>query len=151
MLYPKWITNKVLMHSTRNSAQYYMAAWMGGEFGGGWKHVICMTRSLCCPLETTALLTATCESCSIVSDSWRPHGPQPTAAHCSPPCSSVCGILQARMLEWVAVLFSRRSSPPKDQICLPLCKQILYCLSHQGSPLTSFTPKYNKKLKEKSW
>ena len=137
LLYPKWITNKVLLYSTRNSARYYVAAWMGGEFGGGWKHVICMTGSLCCPLETTTLLTATCESCSIESDSLQPHGPQPIAVHCSPPCSSVCGILQARMLEWVAILFSRRSSPPKDQICLPLCKQILYCLSHQGSLLTA--------------
>ena len=33
----------------------------------------------------------------------------------SPPGSSVHGILQARTLEWVAIPFSRRSSPPKDQ------------------------------------
>ena len=31
------------------------------------------------------------------------------------PCSSVCGILQARILEWVAIPFSRGSSWPKDQ------------------------------------
>ena len=30
---------------------------------------------------------------------------------CSPPGSSVHGILQARMLEWVAISFSRGSSP----------------------------------------
>ena len=29
---------------------------------------------------------------------------------CSPPGSSVCGTLQARILEWVAILFSRGSS-----------------------------------------
>ena len=34
---------------------------------------------------------------------------------CSPPGSSVHGVLQARMLEWVAVLFSRGSSQPRDQ------------------------------------
>ena len=34
---------------------------------------------------------------------------------CSPPGSSVHGILQARILEWVAILFSRGSSPPRDQ------------------------------------
>ena len=28
----------------------------------------------------------------------------------NPPCSSVHGILQARILEWVAIFFSRRSS-----------------------------------------
>ena len=35
----KWITNKDPLYSTWNSAQYYMAAWMGGEFQGEWIHV----------------------------------------------------------------------------------------------------------------
>ena len=34
---------------------------------------------------------------------------------CSPPSSSVHGILQARILEWVAISFSRGSSWPRDQ------------------------------------
>ena len=34
---------------------------------------------------------------------------------CSPPGSSVHGILQARIREWVAISFSRGSSPPRDQ------------------------------------
>ena len=34
---------------------------------------------------------------------------------CSLPGSSVRGIFQARVLEWVAVSFSRRSSQPRDQ------------------------------------
>ena len=33
---------------------------------------------------------------------------------CGPPCFSVHGILLARRLEWVAVSFFRRSSPPRD-------------------------------------
>ena len=33
----------------------------------------------------------------------------------SPPGSSVYGIFQARILEWVAIPFSRGSSPPRDQ------------------------------------
>ena len=33
---------------------------------------------------------------------------------CSPPGSSVHGILQARILEWVAIPFYRGSSEPKD-------------------------------------
>ena len=33
---------------------------------------------------------------------------------CSPPGSSVHGILQANLLEWVAVPFSRGSSRPRD-------------------------------------
>ena len=34
---------------------------------------------------------------------------------CSSPGSSVNGILQTRILEWVAIPFSRRSSQPRDQ------------------------------------
>ena len=33
---------------------------------------------------------------------------------CSPPGFSVHGILQARILEWVAIPFSRGSSQPRD-------------------------------------
>ena len=46
-------------------------------------------------------------SCLVVSNSLWPH-------RCSPPASSVCGILQERILEWVAISFSRGSSWPKD-------------------------------------
>ena len=34
---------------------------------------------------------------------------------CSPQASSAHGILQERILEWVATPFSRRSSQPRDQ------------------------------------
>ena len=34
---------------------------------------------------------------------------------CSSPGSSVHGILQVRILEWVAIPFSWESSPPKDR------------------------------------
>ena len=34
---------------------------------------------------------------------------------CSPPGSSIHGILQARILEWVAISFSRGSSRPRDR------------------------------------
>ena len=34
LLYLKWI-----IYRTRNSAQCYVPAWMGGEFGGLWTHV----------------------------------------------------------------------------------------------------------------
>ena len=35
----KWITNKDLLYGTWNFAQCYVAAWMGGKFGGEWMHV----------------------------------------------------------------------------------------------------------------
>ena len=34
---------------------------------------------------------------------------------CSPPSSSIHGILQARILEWVAISFSRGSFQPRDR------------------------------------
>ena len=34
----RWIT-KDLLYSTGNSAQCYVAAWMGGELEGEWIHV----------------------------------------------------------------------------------------------------------------
>ena len=36
LLYLKWVTKKDLLCSTGNSAQCYVAAWMGEEFGGEW-------------------------------------------------------------------------------------------------------------------
>ena len=39
LLYLKCITNKVPLYSTWNSAQCYVAAWMGGAFGGQGTHV----------------------------------------------------------------------------------------------------------------
>ena len=39
-------------------------------------------------------------------------------AVCSPPGSSVHGILQARILEWVAISSSRGSSQHRDQTCV---------------------------------
>ena len=47
---------------------------------------------------------------------------------CSLPGSSVHGILQARILEWVP--FSRIPFQPRDRTQLLHCKQILYHLSH---------------------
>ena len=44
LLYLKWTTNKDLLHSRGNSAQYYVAAWMGEEFGREWAHVyVCLS------------------------------------------------------------------------------------------------------------
>ena len=52
--------------------------------------------------------------------------------------SSVHGILQARILEWVAMPFSRGSSPPRDLTCVSyitcIGRQVLYHWCHLGSP-----------------
>ena len=50
----------------------------------------------------------------------------------SPPGSSIHGIFQARLLEWVAISFCRESSPTQgSNPGLLHCRQTLYCLSHQ--------------------
>ena len=53
---------------------------------------------------------------------------------CNPPGSSVHGIFQARILELAAIPFSRGSFQPRDQTQVS-CRQILYHLIYQGSPL----------------
>ena len=53
---------------------------------------------------------------------------------CSLPGSSIHGIFQARVLEWVAIPFSRGSSQPRDRTQVSHIAGRLYHLSHQGSP-----------------
>ena len=69
-----------------------------------------------------------------------------SVVYCSPPGFSVHGILQARILEWVAIPFSRGSSWPRGQTNpgLPITLQVdslpaenLYHLSHRENWLSS--------------
>ena len=57
---------------------------------------------------------------------------------CSPPGSSVHGILQARILKWVAIPCSRDLSDPGIKSVLPMSPALQvdsFPLSHQGSPV----------------
>ena len=57
------------------------------------------------------------------------------AMDCSLPGPSVHGILQARILEWGAIPFSRGIFPTQgSNLGLLHCRWVLYLLSHQGSP-----------------
>ena len=82
-----------------------------------------------CPQEVLSGLCAVL-SHSVMSDSWRP--PVVRQAPLS------IGILQARMLEWVAMPSSRGSSQPRDRtpysVAFALQTDSLP-LSHQESPL----------------
>ena len=89
-----------------------------------------------------------CSVASVMSASLRPYGLY------SPPDSSVHGILQARILEWVATPFSRGSSWPRDRThvsCVSCsCRWILYSLSHLGSPNVMYiSPQLTKEHIEK--
>ena len=61
---------------------------------------------------------------------------------CSLPESSVHGIFQARIMKWVAMTSSRRSSKPRDQTCVfyvsCIDRQVLFHWQHwSGVPLPS--------------
>ena len=54
--YLKWVTSKDLLYSSGNSAQCYVAAWMGGGFGR-MDTCTCMAESLPCSPETVTTLS----------------------------------------------------------------------------------------------
>ena len=106
-LYLKWITKKVLLHSTGNSIQFYAAAWMGQKFGEEWIHVyVCaLCPALCNPIH--------CKPTRLLCPSDSPG--QNTGVGCH------------FLLQWI---FPTQGSSPD----LLHCRKILYCLSHQRSP-----------------
>ena len=66
---------------------------------------------------------------------------------CSQPGPSVHGSLQARILEWVSIPFSRGSSQPRDQIWVSHITGRFFTMSHQGSPVCClWANKYLEKL-----
>ena len=81
-------------------------------------------------------------SCSVVSTLCDP-------MDCSLPGSSVHGIFQARILEWIAISFSRGSSQPRDRTrVFPQCRQMLLPSELPGKPTES--AKKKKKERKKS-
>ena len=75
---------------------------------------------LCHSLECVRVHAKWLQSCLTLCD----------PMDCGPPGSSVHGILQARILEWVAMPSSKGSSQPRDQTCVSyfssIRRQILY-------------------------
>ena len=63
---------------------------------------------------------------------------------CSRPGSSVHGISQARILEWVAIPFSKASSQPRIEPRSPALQADSLPLSHQGSPIRAVGPLLNQ-------
>ena len=145
-LYLKLLPSKDLLYSRRNSAQCSMAAWMEGEFGGEWIYVyVCLSpfavhlkTSQCYLLISYAWMHAKLlQSCLTLCD--------PT--DCSPPGSSVHGILQARILEGIFQTQEIFQTQGRKLCLLWLlhCRQILY-LWATGEALISYTPVENKKV-----
>ena len=99
-----------------------------------------------CTKHTLNLHTVTCQLSSVSQSC-------PTLCDpmdCSPPGSFFHGILQARILEWVAMSSFRGSSRPMDRthvFCI-YCRQILYGSCHLERPHVSYI--YLNKT-EKQW
>ena len=73
-----------------------------------------------------AQIAVTGNACAVSVVSWQP-------TNCSPPGSSIHGLLQARTLQWV-IPFSGGSSPPRGQTRIScIGRRVLSCLNnHQG-------------------
>ena len=76
---------------------------------GGWPHkTVPKVGTTLAPLALKSVMKVcmylVAQSCPALCD----------LIYCSPPGSSVHGILQARVLEWAAIPFSRGSSQPRD-------------------------------------
>ena len=67
----------------------------------------------------------------------------PLSLDYSPPGSFVLGILQARILQWVASPSPGDSPSQGWNLGLLPCVQILYCLSSKGSPYTNLNVNQN--------
>ena len=68
-----------------------------------------------------------CVSHSVVSDFCNP-------MNCSPPGSSVHESLQSRILEWVAISFSRGSSWPRDRTQVSYMAGTFFTIEPPGKP-----------------
>ena len=101
------------------------ANWKGGYTGHRRQHSGNQSAGTQAKEEHVCLCVLVAQACPTLCD----------PMDCSLPGSSVHGILQARILEWLTFpspggIFPIQGSNPR----LPCCKQILYRLSHQGSP-----------------
>ena len=63
---------------------------------------------------------------------------------CNPLGSSVHGISQARILEWVAIFFSRGYSPPRDQTHISCLASRFFSTEPSGKPHDSINPSFMK-------
>ena len=94
-----------------------------------WCLAPCQHRIKICHYYYTSVCAKSLQSCLILCDTM----------DCSPLGSSVHGIPQARILEWVAMSFSRGSSWPRDWTHVPCVsytgRQVLYHKHHLGNPL----------------
>ena len=100
--------------------------------GKSWQHQMNFS------IMTAVISSITSSNCCVLTACLRLHAKslQSCLTLCNPidyrpPDSSVHGILPARILEWVAVPFSRGSSQPRDRTCV----SYVTCIAGRSLPL----------------
>ena len=115
---------------------------------------LCVTESLCCLPETITTLLTGYHCCCLVAKLC------PTLSHpvdCILQGSSVHGIFQARVLEWVAISSSKGFSLPRDRTDVSCIADDSLLLSQLESQLIGYNPtlkcltKVKKKRKRKKY
>ena len=122
-------------------SQAIMLEWVAISFSRAssrprdWTHVSCIGRWILYHWATREAHLCVCVCvCVLVPPSC------PTLCDpmdCSLPVSSVHGILQARILEWVAILFSRVSSQPRDRPRVSWIEGRFFTSEPLGKPRTA--------------
>ena len=105
--YLSWIKIKCCSLSFQDMTWFSSCAliWMDGHGGSGSGTYVCVQSLEGLYYVHVCMCGKSLHLCLTLCD----------AMDCSPPGSSVHGILQARILEWVAMPSSRGSSQPRDR------------------------------------
>ena len=108
---------------------------MDGEAWGARVHGVTKSRTWLSDFAFTFMACVRVCVCSVIQLCLTLCDP----VHHSPPISSVYGIFQARILEWVAISFSRGSFQPRDWTHISwvssIGRQILYhCATWEAAP-----------------
>ena len=117
------------------------------DFLRGKNHYLCSFRRICRNFKWPRLLYFSSFTAILLRWGWQcfSHSYSGSSACCAMLGCSVMsdslwpvsmGILQERILQWVAMPSSRGIFPSQgSNPGLPYCRLIPYCLSHQGSPI----------------
>ena len=129
-------TNPLIIHNYKILKYHKTATNLVAKPKLSWPHLAAQTSladiSLCvcvCVSVHVSVGVQWLQSCSTLCD----------PEDCSPSVSSVHGILQARILKYAAISFSRGSSWPRDRITSPALQANSLPLSHLGSPIYFLT------------
>ena len=115
--------------------------WDLSSLTRGWTHISCIARQILNHWKVKVLVAQSCPTLYY-------------PIYYSPSCSSVHGVLQARLLEWVAISFSRASSQPRvwTQVSCIAGRFFTIWATRQGpcqkTPWSQFTPGFTPRTQE---